>query len=59
MNTTSEAATETIDAMEAVIRLEDGFHDVLSRLPSIDELNERIEAMQTLIRLAEELPEKG
>ena len=29
----------------------------LSRLPSIDELNERIEAMQACIRLAEDLPE--
>jgi hypothetical protein len=30
---------------------------VLSRLPSIDELNEHIDAMQACIRLAEDLPE--
>jgi hypothetical protein len=37
--------------MQAVIRLDDDFQDAWSRIPSTDELNERIEAM-AVIQLA-------
>jgi hypothetical protein len=50
MNTTYEAA-ETADVMEAVIGLEDNFHDALSRLPGIDNLNEYIGAIEAVIGL--------
>jgi hypothetical protein len=42
---------ELAETMQAVMRMEDDFQEVLNRLPSIDDLNELIAAMQTVIRL--------
>ncbi|GAB7070376.1 hypothetical protein H7J06_11535 [Mycobacterium hodleri] len=43
--------------IEAVIHAEGEFHETWSRLPSIDDLNEYADAMQTVIRLEVELQE--
>lgn len=40
------------DAMQTVIELADDFTTALTRLPSLEDLNARIDAMRTLIRMA-------